>query len=106
MGRRAAARVPGKGRRGHVRQIRRFRCDDPVSYDTRIDMASALHPQTIMCLTYADKPLEPIFGAPMRVKIPTKLGFKQPKFVSSVHVTNQYPGGYWERYGYNWFAGL
>jgi DMSO/TMAO reductase YedYZ molybdopterin-dependent catalytic subunit len=73
-----------------------FRCDDPVSYD----------PQTIMCLTYADKPLEPIFGAPMRVKIPTKLGFKQPKFVSSVHVTNQYPGGYWERYGYNWFAGL
>lgn len=83
-----------------------FRCDDPISYDTSIDMASARHPQTIMCLTYADKPLEPIFGAPMRVKIPTKLGFKQPKFVSSVHVTNDYPGGYWERYGYNWFAGL
>jgi DMSO/TMAO reductase YedYZ molybdopterin-dependent catalytic subunit len=42
----------------------------------------------------------------MRIKIPVKLGFKQPKFVSSVHVTNAYPGGYWERYGYNWFAGL
>jgi DMSO/TMAO reductase YedYZ molybdopterin-dependent catalytic subunit len=83
-----------------------FRCDDPVSYDTSIDMASAMQPQTIMALTYADKPLEPIFGAPMRIKIPTKLGFKQPKFVSSIHVTNQYPGGYWERYGYNWFAGL
>ena len=26
-----------------------FRCDDPVSYDTSIDMASAMHPQTIMC---------------------------------------------------------
>ena len=83
-----------------------FRCDDPISYTTSIDMPSALHPQTIMALTYADKPLEPIFGAPMRVKIPVKLGFKQPKFVASIHVTNDYPGGYWEGYGYNWFAGL
>ena len=33
-----------------------FHCDDPISYDTSIDMASALHPQTILCLTYAGKP--------------------------------------------------
>ena len=83
-----------------------FHCDDPISYSTSIDMASALHPQTILCLTYADKPIEPPFGAPMRVKIPTKLGFKQPKFVTEIRVTNEYPAGYWENYGYNWFAGL
>ena len=83
-----------------------FYCDDPISYSTSIDMASALHPQTILCLTYADKPLEAKFGAPMRVKIPTKLGFKQPKFVTEIRVTNEYPAGYWEKYGYNWFAGL
>lgn len=83
-----------------------FRCDDPINYTGSIDMASARHPQTIMALTYADKPLEPIFGAPMRMKIPTKLGFKQPKFVSSIHVSNDYTGGYWEGYGYNWFGGL
>jgi DMSO/TMAO reductase YedYZ molybdopterin-dependent catalytic subunit len=83
-----------------------FRCDDPISYSTSIDMASALHPQTILCLTYADKPIEPPFGAPMRVKIPVKLGFKQPKFVAAIRVTNDYPAGYWENYGYNWFAGL
>jgi DMSO/TMAO reductase YedYZ molybdopterin-dependent catalytic subunit len=83
-----------------------FRCDDPISYSTSIDMASALHPQTILCLTYADKPITPPFGAPMRVKIPTKLGFKQPKFVTEIRVTNSYPGGYWENYGYNWFSGL
>jgi DMSO/TMAO reductase YedYZ molybdopterin-dependent catalytic subunit len=83
-----------------------FHCDDPISYTTSIDMASALHPQTILCLTYADKPLEPKFGAPMRVKIPTKLGFKQPKFVTEIRVTNEYPAGYWENYGYNWFAGV
>jgi DMSO/TMAO reductase YedYZ molybdopterin-dependent catalytic subunit len=83
-----------------------FHCDDPISYTTSIDMASALHPQTILCLTYAGKPITPPFGAPMRVKIPTKLGFKQPKFVTEIRVTNQYPAGYWENYGYNWFAGL
>jgi DMSO/TMAO reductase YedYZ molybdopterin-dependent catalytic subunit len=83
-----------------------FHCDDPISYSTSIDMASALHAQTILCLTYLDKPIEPKFGAPMRVKIPVKLGFKQPKFVTAIRVTNEYPGGYWERYGYNWFAGL
>ena len=83
-----------------------FHCDDPISYSTSIDMASALHPQTILCLTYSGKPIEPKFGAPMRVKIPTKLGFKQPKFVTEIRVTNTYPAGYWENYGYNWFAGL
>ena len=47
-----------------------FYCDDPISYTTSIDMASALHPQTILCLTYAGKPIEPKFGAPMRVEDP------------------------------------
>jgi len=83
-----------------------FRCDDPISYSTSIDMASALHPQTILCLTYADRPIEPKFGAPMRLKMTTKLGFKQPKYVTSIEVTNTYPGGYWEDLGYNWFAGV
>lgn len=56
---------------------------------------ATLHAQTILCLTYAGKPIEPPFGAPMRVKIPTKLGFKQPKFVTEIRVTNDFPAGYW-----------
>jgi DMSO/TMAO reductase YedYZ molybdopterin-dependent catalytic subunit len=83
-----------------------FRCDDPINYSSSIDMASALHPQTILCLTYADQPIEPKFGAPMRLKMTTKLGFKQPKHVTSIQVTNEYQGGYWEDLGYNWFAGV
>jgi DMSO/TMAO reductase YedYZ molybdopterin-dependent catalytic subunit len=83
-----------------------FRCDDPINYSSSIDMASALHPQTILCLTYAGKPIEPKFGAPMRLKMTTKLGFKQPKNITSIHVTNEYPGGYWEDQGYNGFSGL
>ena len=43
-----------------------------------------------------DKPITPPFGAPMRVNIPTKLGFKQPKFVTEIGVTNEHPDGYWE----------
>jgi DMSO/TMAO reductase YedYZ molybdopterin-dependent catalytic subunit len=83
-----------------------FRCDDPINYSSSIDMASALHPQTILCLTYANRPIEPKFGAPMRLKMTTKLGFKQPKYITSIEVTNSYSGGYWENLGYNWFAGV
>lgn len=83
-----------------------FRCEDPINYSSSIDMASALHPQSILCLTYADRPIEPKFGAPMRLKMTTKLGFKQPKYITSIEVTNQYTGGYWEDLGYNWFAGV
>jgi hypothetical protein len=38
-------------------------------------MGSALHPQTILYLTYTDRPIKPKFGAPMRLKITTKGGF-------------------------------
>jgi DMSO/TMAO reductase YedYZ molybdopterin-dependent catalytic subunit len=81
-----------------------FRCFD--DYSTSIDMPSALHPQTILTLDFEEKPLEPPWGAPLRLRIPTKLGFKNPKHIASMAVTNDYPGGYWEDQGYNWFSGL
>ena len=81
-----------------------FRCAD--NYYSSIDMASALHPQTILALTYADKPLPRSYGAPMKLRIPTKLGFKNPKHIMAIFVTNTYPGGYWEDQGYNWFGGM
>jgi DMSO/TMAO reductase YedYZ molybdopterin-dependent catalytic subunit len=81
-----------------------FRCFD--GYWSSIDMPSALHPQTILTLDFEQKPLEPPWGAPLRLRIPTKLGFKNPKYIASMAVTNDYPGGYWEDKGYNWFSGL
>jgi DMSO/TMAO reductase YedYZ molybdopterin-dependent catalytic subunit len=81
-----------------------FKCAD--DYYSSIDMASALHPQTILALTYADKELPVEYGFPMKVRIPTKLGFKNPKHIMSIYVTNMYPGGYWEDQGYNWFSGM
>ncbi|WP_405002769.1 molybdopterin-dependent oxidoreductase [Janthinobacterium violaceinigrum] len=80
-----------------------FQCAD--DYFTSIDMATALHPQTIMALTYDGQPLPPKYGYPMKLRMPTKLGYKNPKHIQAIFVTNTYPGGYWENQGYNWFGG-
>lgn len=74
-------------------------------YFTSIDMASALHPQTILAVDFLGAPLTAPFGAPLRLRIPTKLGFKNPKSIVALGATNSYPGGYWENQGYNWFSG-
>jgi hypothetical protein len=37
--------------------------------------------------------------------MPTKLGYKNPKYINEIFVTNTYPGGFWEDKGYNWFGG-
>lgn len=80
-----------------------FQCAD--DYSTSIDMATALHPQTQLTLSYDGAVLPPKYGFPMKLRIPTKLGFKNPKHIMSMTVTNTYPGGYWENQGYNWFSG-
>jgi DMSO/TMAO reductase YedYZ molybdopterin-dependent catalytic subunit len=80
-----------------------FKCAD--DYYTSIDMATALHPQTLLAFRYADQILPPKYGFPMKLRIPTKLGFKNPKHIMAMFVTNTYPGGYWEDQGYNWFSG-
>jgi DMSO/TMAO reductase YedYZ molybdopterin-dependent catalytic subunit len=80
-----------------------FKCAD--RYYASIDMATALHPQPILALDYGDAPLPPKYGFPMKLRVPTKLGFKNPKHIAALFVTNDYPGGYWEDQGYNWFSG-
>jgi DMSO/TMAO reductase YedYZ molybdopterin-dependent catalytic subunit len=42
------------------------------------------------------RPLPAKYGFPMKLRVPTKLGFKNPKHVMALFVTNDYPGGYWE----------
>ena len=81
-----------------------FNCLD--RYSTQIDMPSALHPQTILALSFLDEPLPRKYGAPARLRIPTKLGFKSAKHIYEIVVSNDYVEGFWERQGYNWFAGL
>ena len=80
-----------------------FKCAD--DYYTSIDMPTALHPQTLLTLSYDGQPLPPRYGFPMKLRMPTKLGYKNPKHIQAIFVTNSYPGGYWEDQGYNWFGG-
>jgi DMSO/TMAO reductase YedYZ molybdopterin-dependent catalytic subunit len=80
-----------------------FRCAE--GYSTSIDMPTALHPQTQMTFQFDGQVLPRGYGFPMKVRIPTKLGFKNPKHVMEMAVTNKYLGGYWEDQGYNWFSG-
>lgn len=81
-----------------------FKCAD--RYYSSLDMPTALHPQTVLALDYADVALPPEYGYPLRVRVPTKLGFKNPKHVVEIFVSNDNPGGYWEDQGYNWFSGI
>ena len=71
-----------------------------------ISMPTALHPQTQMAFKFDGETLPTKFGFPMRIRIPTKLGFKNPKHVVGMAVLNNYTGGYWEDKGYNWFSGI
>lgn len=81
-----------------------FTCFD--GYSTSLDMPSALHPQTILAVDFLGKPLAPEWGAPVRLRIPVKLGFKSAKSLQSIFVSNTDPGGYWEKQGYNQFSGV
>ena len=77
-------------------------------YYESLDMATALHPQTLLCYEMYDRPLTREHGAPLRLSIPTKIGYKQAKYLTALKVTNVLDGkvGYWEDQGYSSFYGL
>jgi DMSO/TMAO reductase YedYZ molybdopterin-dependent catalytic subunit len=81
-----------------------FECAD--GYYESMDMATALHPQTIMAFKLSDEILPRKYGYPFKIRVPTKLGFKNPKFVTTMFVSNLRPRGFWTDRGYNWFSGI
>jgi DMSO/TMAO reductase YedYZ molybdopterin-dependent catalytic subunit len=72
------------------------------------DIASALHPQTLMAYQKNSQPLSIDNGAPLRLASPIKLGYKQSKWVTRITLVSELlpARGYWEDQGYEWFAGL
>jgi DMSO/TMAO reductase YedYZ molybdopterin-dependent catalytic subunit len=76
-------------------------------YYESLDMATARHPQTLLCYEMYDQPLTREHGAPLRLQIPTKIGYKQAKYLTELKVTHVLDRvGYWEDQGYSWFYGL
>ena len=76
-------------------------------YYESLDMAAALHPQTLLCYEMYGQPLTREHGAPLRLQVPTKIGYKQAKYLTDLKVTHvlEKPG-YWEDQGYSEFYGL
>jgi DMSO/TMAO reductase YedYZ molybdopterin-dependent catalytic subunit len=81
-----------------------FKCAD--DYTESLDMATALHPQTILATKYAREPITDPLGFPLRLRTATKLGFKNPKWVTAIEVTNTFPSTYWSERGFNWYSGI
>ncbi len=81
-----------------------FICAD--DYTESIDMATALHPQTILATKYAGEVLADPFGYPLRLRTSTKLGYKNAKWIKAIEVTNDFRETFWSKQGFNWFAGI
>ncbi len=72
------------------------------------DLASVVHPQTLLAYQMNGRDLPKENGAPLRLAAPIKLGYKQSKWVTELIVTDRLlpKRGYWEDLGYEWFAGI
>ncbi len=92
-----------------------FRCMDTLGdnlYYESCRIVDAYHPQTILAYDLNDKPLLIANGAPLRVRLERKLGYKMAKYLSAIELVDNYAGvgggkgGYWEDQGYDWFGGI
>jgi DMSO/TMAO reductase YedYZ molybdopterin-dependent catalytic subunit len=93
-----------------------FRCMDNDGsgslYYESLDLHQARHPQTLLATRLNDAPLDPDHGAPLRLRIPTQLGYKSAKWIARIELLGSFAnvyggrGGYWEDEGYEWYAGI
>jgi DMSO/TMAO reductase YedYZ molybdopterin-dependent catalytic subunit len=76
------------------------------AYYVSLDMASALHPQTLLCDAMNGVPLSRAHGAPLRLYLTVKYGFKSLKRLGVIRFTDTWPADYWADRGYDWYASL
>jgi DMSO/TMAO reductase YedYZ molybdopterin-dependent catalytic subunit len=88
------------------------RDDQGNTYYESLDLVQAAHPQTVLALDLNGAPLDTDHGAPVRLRIPTQLGYKSAKWVHRIELASTFTtlaggnGGYWEDLGYEWYAGI
>jgi DMSO/TMAO reductase YedYZ molybdopterin-dependent catalytic subunit len=77
-----------------------------------IDMADALHPQTLLTLGINGGELPFAFGGPLRMRVPRQLGYKNVKYINRLTVTDNLKhfgkglGSAEPEFGYAWYAGI
>jgi hypothetical protein len=75
-------------------------------YYTGYDLHVCRHPQTLLVTEMMGAPLTQYHGAPLRLHMPIKYGYKQIKRIGLINYTNSKPDDYWTKLGYDWYAGL
>jgi DMSO/TMAO reductase YedYZ molybdopterin-dependent catalytic subunit len=84
---------------------------DPEWWES-IDMADALHPQTLLTWGMNDGDLPVSFGGPLRMRVPRQLGYKSVKYVVRLTATDSMKGfgkglgSASPEGGYAWYAGI
>jgi DMSO/TMAO reductase YedYZ molybdopterin-dependent catalytic subunit len=77
-----------------------------------IDMADALHPQTLVAYGMNGGQLPVGFGGPLRLRVPRQLGYKNVKYIARLTVTDSLKpfgkglGSASPEVGYAWYAGI
>jgi len=75
-------------------------------YYTGYDIDVCRHPQTLLVTEMMGRPLTQYHGAPLRLHMPTKYGYKQIKRIGLISYNVERPDDYWTKLGYDWYAGL
>lgn len=75
-------------------------------YYVGIDMASALHPQTLLAYELNGQPISAQHGAPLRLIIPVKYGVKNLKRIGRIFFSDERPRDFWSERGYDYYVGL
>jgi DMSO/TMAO reductase YedYZ molybdopterin-dependent catalytic subunit len=95
-----------------------FRCADSLDNDSRryyesCHLREAFHPQSILAYDLNGAPLDVPHGAPLRLRLERKLGYKHAKYLMAIELVDSLAGigegkgGYWEdHHGYQWHAGI
>jgi DMSO/TMAO reductase YedYZ molybdopterin-dependent catalytic subunit len=75
-------------------------------YYTGYNLDICRHPQSLLVTEMMGAPLSQYHGAPLRLHMPTKYGYKQIKRIGLIRYTKERPDDYWTKLGYDWYAGL
>ncbi len=84
---------------------------EPNWWDS-VDMADALHPQTLVAYGMNGSELAPGLGGPLRLRVPRQLGYKNVKYITRLTVTDDMKrfgkglGSSAPEEGYAWYAGI
>jgi len=90
-----------------------YRSIQPGAWDS-IDMAEALHPQTLVSYGMNGGELPVPFGGPLRMRVPRQLGYKNVKYINRLTITDNLKkfgkglgsGELGAEDGYAWYAGI